>query len=154
MSRPGHARPRQQLDLLLRPPLLGPEQRLLAALFAPQIPLRALRAVIRRVGLAADEQDLAAGAFLAQPARAVRARQSAADQQVVDLSRGHAVSLQPDLEAFVDLGLCMDHDGRAHRSASCGWDQVVYCTMNPRQLAHTLTVEILASAAVLSSGAT
>ena len=86
---PRHARPRQQLDLLLPPPLRRPEQRLLAALFPAQIPLRALRPVIRRVRLAADEQDLALRAFLAQRQRAVRARQAAADQQVVDLSVGH-----------------------------------------------------------------
>src|SRR6202042_3144562 len=60
-----------------------------AALFASEIALRALRPVVRRVGLAADEQHLPLGAFLSQPPRAVRARQSAADQQVVDLAVSH-----------------------------------------------------------------
>ena len=42
---------------------------------------------------AADEQDLAVGAFLAQPARAVGGSEAAADQQVVDLAGGHLGNL-------------------------------------------------------------
>src|SRR6185312_6263696 len=51
--------------------------------------LRAVGTVVRRVGLAADEQDRAVGALLAQPARAVRGGEAASDQQVVDVSVGH-----------------------------------------------------------------
>ena len=45
--------------------------------------------VVGRVGLAADEQDLAVGALLAQVARAVAGRDAAADQQVLDRALGH-----------------------------------------------------------------
>ena len=58
-----------------------PEQRLLARLLALQVPLRARRPVVGEVGLAADQQDRAVGARLAQPARAVAGREPAADQR-------------------------------------------------------------------------
>ena len=89
------ARAREQLDVLLAPPLVGAEQRLLAGLLAAEVALGAVRAVVRRVELAPDEQDLALGAFLAQPARAVGRGKAAADEQVVDLAGGHGGSLQP-----------------------------------------------------------
>ena len=85
----GDARAGEQLDPLLPPPLPRTEERLAALLLAAQVALRAVRAVVRRVGLAAHHQHRPLGAFLAQPARAVGARQPAADQQVVDLAGCH-----------------------------------------------------------------
>ena len=65
-----HARARQQLDVLLAPPLVRAEQDVLARLLAPQVPLRQRRPVVGRVGLAAHEQDRA----VARPPRAASAR--------------------------------------------------------------------------------
>jgi hypothetical protein len=90
-----HARAKQQFDVLLRPPLGRAEVRLFALLLAAQVALRALGAVVRRIGLAPDERDRPLRALLAQPARAVRRREAAADQQVVDLAVGHGRTLQP-----------------------------------------------------------
>ena len=89
-----HARARHQLDSLLPPPLRRAEQRLLAALLAAQIPLRAVRPVVRRILLAPHEQHRPLRALLAQPARAVRARQTPTDQQIVDLPGGHSATLE------------------------------------------------------------
>ncbi len=82
----GDAGARQQLDLLLGPPGVGPEEGLAALLDTAQVALGAVRPVVWRVGLAADEQHRAVGALLAQPARAVRAREPSSDQQVVHLA--------------------------------------------------------------------
>src|SRR3954453_3820936 len=57
-----HAGAAQQLDRLLAPPLVGPEQRVLAGLLALEIALRQRRAVVGRVELAADQQDRSVGA--------------------------------------------------------------------------------------------
>ena len=76
--------------VLLLPPLVRAEAGVLARLLALQVALRERRAVVGRVGLAADEQDRALAALLAQPARAVRRREAAADEQEVDAAVGHA----------------------------------------------------------------
>ena len=46
-----------------------------------QVGLRAVRPVVGRVRLAADDQDLAVGTFLAQPTRAIAGGEAAADQR-------------------------------------------------------------------------
>src|SRR5436305_4470694 len=69
-----YRRPRHQLDVLLAPPLIRTEQDVLARLLAPEVLLRQLGAVVRRIRLAADEEDRAVGAGLAQPARTVAGR--------------------------------------------------------------------------------
>ena len=56
---------------------------------APEVALGERRAVIGQVGFAADEQDRAVGAGLAQPAGAVGGGHAAADQQVFDVAVGH-----------------------------------------------------------------
>src|SRR6185312_5352183 len=93
---PHHARSRAQVDPLLAPPLVRAEVRVLARVLALEVLLRARRAVVRRVGLAADEQDVALAAGLAQPARAVRARHATADQQMRDVTIRHRSGLTPD----------------------------------------------------------
>ncbi len=85
----GDAGAGHQLDVLLGPPLAGTEQRLLVALLAAQVALGAVGTVVGRVELAANQQDLAPGALLAQPARAVGRGQSPADEQEVDLTIAH-----------------------------------------------------------------
>src|SRR5262249_40958077 len=87
----GDARAREQLDAVLAPPGVGAKQGLLSGLFAAQVALRAVRAVVRRVGLASDQQQLALGALLTQPARAVRRGQAAADQKIIDLAGSHRI---------------------------------------------------------------
>src|SRR5438874_6658391 len=84
------ARPLEQFDVLLPPPLIRPEERVLAGLLALHEALRQGRPVVRRIGLAAHQQDRAVWtALLAQPARAVGSGKSPADQQVVDGTVGH-----------------------------------------------------------------
>ena len=84
-----HGRAGLELDRLLLPPLVGPEQRVLQALLALEVALRARRAVVGRVRLAAHEQDRAVGTLLPQPAGAVRRGQPAADEQDVDVAVSH-----------------------------------------------------------------
>ena len=91
----GHARAREHLDPLLLPPLVRPEQHLVALLLALEVALRERRAVVGRVRLAAHEQDRALAALLAEPARAVRGGQPAADQQMVYLASRHARPTPP-----------------------------------------------------------
>ena len=86
-----HARPREDLDLLLVPPLVRAEQRVLARLLVLEIALRQRRPVVGPVRLAAHEQDRALAALLAEPASAVRGGQAAADDEMVDLARRHAL---------------------------------------------------------------
>ncbi len=86
---PRDARTCQELDPLLIPEGGGTEQGLLAGLLATQVALGALGAVIRRVGLPPDEQDLPLGPFLAQPSRTVGRGEASAHQQVLDLAIRH-----------------------------------------------------------------
>ena len=92
-----HARAREQLDLLLAPPLVRAEQDVVARLLAAEVLLRQRRPVVGRVVLAPDEQDRSAvgTALLANPARAVRARQPTADDQIVDRALGHGSATRP-----------------------------------------------------------
>src|SRR5262249_4855936 len=87
----GDARAREQLDALLLPPAVRAKQGLLSSLFAAQISLRAVRAVVRRIGLAPDQKHLALGVLLPQPARAVGRGQAAADQKIIDLTGSHRI---------------------------------------------------------------
>jgi hypothetical protein len=65
------------------------DQELLAAFVPTQIALRERRAVVRRVGLAADEEDRAVGTLGAEGLRAARRRYPTPDDQEVDLALGH-----------------------------------------------------------------
>ena len=54
-----------------------------------EVPLRQRRPVVQAVGLMTHEQDRALAALFAQPARAVRGGQPAADQEMVCLAPCH-----------------------------------------------------------------
>ena len=85
-----HARARQELDAVLAPPGRGMQQALLARLLALEVALRAGRAVVGRVELAADEEDRAVEALVAQRLSGGRRGDSAAYEQDVDDAIGHA----------------------------------------------------------------
>ena len=78
-----------QLDAVLLVPVGRVDVGVLALRLAAQVLLRERRALVRRLGLAADEQDRAVGALLAQLRRAVGGGQPAADDQEVDVAIGH-----------------------------------------------------------------
>ena len=99
---------RQQLDRLLLIPGGFLHERVTAALGALEVALGQRWAVIRRVGLAPDEQNRPVGAGAAQPAGAVAGGDAAADEQVIDVSVGHGDDLPPD-------GLLDPHGREARR---------------------------------------
>ena len=76
------------LDVLLFPELRRTEVVHRAVLGVREVALGQRRAVVRRLGFAADQQDRAV-AVLAQVAGAVARGEASADQQMVNVAVGH-----------------------------------------------------------------
>ena len=84
-----HARARRELDPVAAVPVGVVEQAGVAVLLAGEVLLRARRPLVRRIGLAADQQDALAEPALVQRLRARRRSRPAADDQRADVPVSH-----------------------------------------------------------------